>query len=107
MERAGLTKQAPKTLRMTTPIGELELVAQAGELVAIRMEGQGEDEHPAAASHGRRRAADHAANDADTEILTTAKRQLEGLLRGEVRLLHSSYATQRDGVPARGLVRTT
>jgi methylated-DNA-[protein]-cysteine S-methyltransferase len=83
MERAGLTKPAAQTLRMTTPIGELELVAQAGELVAIHMEGQGEDDYPAAAGRGHRRAADHAANDAGTEILTTARRQLEDYFAGK------------------------
>jgi methylated-DNA-[protein]-cysteine S-methyltransferase len=67
MERAALTERAAQTLRMATPLGELELVAQAGELVAVRME-------PRA----------RAGADGDgVEILTTAKRQLEDYFAGK------------------------
>jgi methylated-DNA-[protein]-cysteine S-methyltransferase len=79
---------------MTTPLGQLELVAQAGELVAIRMLPEpGVDRHTAedgrsplvdrAVIADQRPAADRAAEGASAEILMTAQRQLDGYFAGE------------------------
>jgi methylated-DNA-[protein]-cysteine S-methyltransferase len=99
--------EATQTLRMTSPVGELELVAQAGELTEIHWEPQRGDIRRAAGdgrrtpadqpTDERRRAeahqpaddgararsvADHETEQADLEVLDTAQSQLEAYFAG-------------------------
>jgi methylated-DNA-[protein]-cysteine S-methyltransferase len=77
---------AVQTLRMPTPVGELELVAEGTVLVAIHMEERGEDDGRAASGrrirHAADRPADRVADGTSLETLTTARRQLEDYFSG-------------------------
>ena len=75
-EPVELTERAAQTLRMATPIGELELVAQGEELIAIRMEPQARGDRHDYPAAGR------AAGAAGARILAAAKRQLDGYFGG-------------------------
>jgi len=65
-----------ETLAMTTPIGELELVAQAGELVEIHMGRRAEPDGRAAEGPRRPLAGDPTRHDTSLAVLHETRRQL-------------------------------
>jgi methylated-DNA-[protein]-cysteine S-methyltransferase len=65
-----------QTLRMTTTIGELELVAEGGELIEVHME-------PQAHSERTHHTPDGPIGDASSDVLATTQRQLEDYFAGK------------------------